>query len=100
MAKTVWPYYFFEVFVLGTIWAAGTWRREDGIARLFLAPVAISMLGMVAEIGSLNGLAPAGVQVEGVAMFFMLGLLMVWIVWRAQERHPRFQPAAAKASVN
>jgi hypothetical protein len=100
LAKTVWPYYFFEVFVLGTIWAAGTWRRKDGFARLFVAPGAISALGLVAEIGSLNGLAPAGVRVEGVAMFFMLGLLMVWIVWRAQERHPRFQPAAAKASVN
>ncbi len=84
LAKTVWPYYFFEVFVLGTIWAAGTWRREDGIARLFLAPVAISTLGMVAEIGSLNGLAPASVRVEGVAMFLMLGLVMVWIIWGAR----------------
>jgi hypothetical protein len=88
LAKTVWPYYFFEVFVLGTIWAAGTWRREDGIARLCLAPVAISALGLVAEIGSLHGLAPAAVRVEGVAMFFMLGLVMVWILWGARGAAP------------
>jgi hypothetical protein len=84
LAKTVWPYYFFEVFVLGTIWAAGTWRRDNGIARLFLAPVAISTMDLVAEVSSPNGLAPAPVQVEGVAMFLMLGLVMVWIIWRAR----------------
>ena len=83
LAKTVWPYYFFEVFVLGTIWAAGTWRREDGIARLFAVPLAISTLGLVAEVSSPNGLALTPVPVEGVAMFLMLGLVMAWIIWGA-----------------
>lgn len=83
LAKTVWPYYFFEVFVLATIWAAGTWRQEDGIGRLLLAPMAISASCIVAEISSPNGLAPATAPLEGVAMFFMLGLLMVWTIWKA-----------------
>ena len=84
LAKTVWPYYFFEVFVLATIWVAGAWRQEDGIARLIAVPIAISTLAIVADITSpFGGLAPAPVRVEGVAMFFLLGLLMVWIVWEA-----------------
>jgi hypothetical protein len=82
LAKTVWPYYFFEVFILGTIWAVGTWRREYGFASLLLAPMAISIMGMVAEVGSLNGLPPESVRLEGVGMFLMLGLVMAWIAWR------------------
>jgi hypothetical protein len=84
LAKTVWPYYFFEVFVLATIWVAGTWRQADGIARLVMAPIAISTLAIVADITSpFGGLAPAPVRVEGAAMFSLLGLLMVWTVWEA-----------------
>ena len=84
LAKTVWPYYFFEVFVLATIWVAGTWRQEDGIARLVMAPIAISTLAIVADVTSpYGGLAPAPVRVEGVAMFFLLGLLVVWTIWEA-----------------
>ena len=84
LAKTVWPYYFFELFVLATVWAAGTWRQEDGIARLLLAPTAISTLGIVAEISSPTGFVPAPVRIEGLAMFVMLGLLMVWTIWEAR----------------
>jgi hypothetical protein len=97
LAKTVWPYYFFEVFVLATIWVAGTWRREDGVARLVMAPAAISTLAIVADITSpYGGLAPAPVRVEGVAMFFVLGLLMVWMVWEAggMASAPRASSAA------
>jgi hypothetical protein len=83
LAKTVWPYYFFEVFVLATIWAIGTWRREVGIARLLLAPMSISTLSVVAEIYSPIGLAPASFRIEDVAVFLMLGLLMVWTIWEA-----------------
>ena len=98
LAKTVWPYYFFEVFVLATIWVAGTWRRENGTARLVLAPIAISMLDVVAEISSPNGLAPATLRVVDVAMFFMLGLLMVWIVWPAARLTSDCNPAINPSS--
>jgi hypothetical protein len=102
LAKTVWPYYFFEVFAFGTIWAAGSWRRQYGFARLLVAPIAISVMGMLAEVGSLNGLPLASVRLEGVAMFLMLGLVTVWIAWRGAgaqlersgaERDPGMSPA-------
>jgi hypothetical protein len=86
LAKTVWPYYFFEVFVLAAIWAAGTWRQEDGIVRLLLAPTAIVTLSAAAEITSPYGLTPAPVRVEGVAMFVLLGLFVVWTIWKAGGR--------------
>jgi len=101
LAKTVWPYYLFEVFVLATIWVAGTWRQEDGIARLVVAPITISTLAIVADVTSpYGGLAPAPAQVEGVAMFFLLGLLMVWTIWEAgrMASAPRASFAADSSS--
>jgi len=83
LAKTVWPYYLFEVFVFGTVWAFGRWKPADGVVRLVLAPLAISVFGMVAEVGSETGLAPRLVQLEGAGMFAMLGLTAVWILWVA-----------------
>jgi hypothetical protein len=99
LAKTVWSYYFFEVFVFGTIWVVGTWRSENRLARLVVAPLAISALGVVAELSSPNGLALVPVPVEGVAMFLILGLLMIWIIWmsRAADPVPRKEPLAAVA---
>jgi len=84
-AKTVWPYYFFELFVLATIWTAGRWRTADGPVRLLLAPLAICVMGMVAEIGSSPGLGPHLVAVEGGGMFVMLGLLAIWMAWWARR---------------
>jgi hypothetical protein len=83
LAKTVWPYYFFEVFVLGTIWVGGTWRREHGVVSLVLPPLAITTMGLIAEVGSLSGLPLAQVRAEGVGMFLMLVLVMAWTTWRA-----------------
>lgn len=81
LAKTVWPYYLFEVFVFGTVWAFGRWKPADGVVRLVLVPLAISVFGMVAEVGSEQGLATRLVQLEGAAMFAMLGLTAAWILW-------------------
>jgi hypothetical protein len=81
LAKTVWPYYLFEVFVFGTVWAFGRWRPADGAVRLVFLPLAISVFGMVAEVGSEQGLPTRLVQLEGASMFAMLGLTAAWIVW-------------------
>jgi hypothetical protein len=81
LAKTVWPYYFFEVFVFGTVWAFGRWKPVDGVVRLVFLPLAISVFGMVAEVGSEQGLATRLVQLEGASMFVMLGLTAAWNVW-------------------
>jgi hypothetical protein len=83
LAKTVWPYYFFEMFTFGTVWAFGRWKPADGLVRLALAPVAISTFGMVAEIGSVQDMPAVLVGIEGSAMFAMLGLTAAWILWIA-----------------
>jgi hypothetical protein len=89
LAKTVWPYYLFEVLVFGTVWSAGTWRPEHGVVRLVLLPLAISVDGLIAEIGSEQNLALTYVQLEGAAMFVMLSLTLGWLLWLATR-----EPAA------
>jgi hypothetical protein len=89
LAKTVWPYYMFEVFVFGTVWAFGRWQAADGVVRLVFVPLAISVFGMVAEVGSEQGLATRLVQLEGASMFAMLSLTAAWIIWRSNERAVR-----------
>jgi hypothetical protein len=80
LAKTVWPYYLMEVYVFGTIWAIGRWRREHGLFALVFAPAAITALGMLAEYGSTPGLQAGPVEVEGVAMFILLGGWMLYVL--------------------
>ena len=88
-AKTVWPYYLFEVFVFGTIWAAGTWRMAYGIIRLVLPPLALTIFVLIAEIGSATNLPLSLVRTEGAAMFVMLGITLAWTLWFATR-----EPAA------
>jgi len=71
----------FEVFVFGTVWAFGRWKPADGVVRLVFLPLAISIFGMVAEVGSEQGLATRLVQLEGASMFAMLGLTTAWVIW-------------------
>jgi len=91
LAKTVWPYYFLEVYVLGSVWAFGTWRARDGALRLVLVPIAVSVFGLIAEIGSEQYLPLPLVRIEGAAMFAMLAPLIVWIMWFT--RRERATPA-------
>ncbi|MFI5282955.1 MAG: hypothetical protein ACHQ0J_07480 [Candidatus Dormibacterales bacterium] len=84
-AKTVWPYYFFELFVLATIWTFGRWRRADGPVRLALAPIAITILGMIAELGPIPGQGTRLVAAEGGGMFVMVGLTAIWLAWMARR---------------
>ncbi|HZQ49274.1 MAG TPA: hypothetical protein VFB69_03100 [Candidatus Dormibacteraeota bacterium] len=88
-AKTVWPYYFVEVFIFGTVWAFGRWQVTESPVRLGLLPLAVSTFGLVGEIGSEEGLAQNLVQVEGVAMFTMIALTMLWAAWVAGEPRER-----------
>jgi hypothetical protein len=80
LAKTVWPYYLMEAYVFATVWAFGRWKADDGLVALLMAPIAISVLGLLAEFGSTPGLRPGPVAVEGVTMFVLLGAWMVWTV--------------------
>lgn len=85
LAKTVWPYYFMEAFVFATVWAVGRWKKGDNLLSVFLPPVIICGLGLIAEIGS-DQTAPARVvAVEAGAMFVMLSAWMLWVA-RAAAR--------------
>ncbi len=83
LAKTVWPYYFLELYILGCVWAFGTWRTQHGVVRLVLLPIAVSVFGLIAEIGSEQYLPLTLVRIEGAAMFVMLALMIAWILWFA-----------------
>jgi len=98
LAKTVWPYYFLEVYVLGSVWAFGTWRTRDGPVRLVLLPIAVSVFGLIAEIGSEEHLPLPLVRIEGAGMFVMLALLIAWIIWFAGRR-PAAPAGIATAAV-
>jgi hypothetical protein len=86
LAKTVWPYYLLEAYVFGTVWAFGRWKRADGWVALLLAPVAISLLGVLAEFGSTPDLQQRPVAVEGVTMFVLLSAWMLWTTRLAGRR--------------
>jgi len=83
LAKTVWPYYFLVLYILGSVWALGTWQPQDGVVRLVLLPIAVSVFGLIAEIGSEQYLPLTLVRIEGAAMFVMLALMIAWIMWFA-----------------
>jgi hypothetical protein len=86
LAKTVWPYYFLEVYVFTTIWAASQTGRAGRKRRLLLPPIVVSGLGLLAEGGVTPGISSATVRAEGVAMFVLLGGAMFWLA--AAGRRP------------
>ena len=89
LAKTVWPYYFAEVCLFGTIWAFGRWQVSEGPVRLALLPIAISTFGLIAELGTEDGLTSIQIAQEGGAMFVMGTLTALWVGWLAAEPRPR-----------
>ena len=98
LAKTVWPYYFLELYILGSVWAFGTWRPQDGVVRLVLLPIAVSVFGLIAEIGSEQYLPLTLVRIEGAAMFASLALMIAWIMWFA-TREPAPPAGIANTAV-
>jgi hypothetical protein len=89
LAKTVWPYYFAEVCLFGTIWSFGRWKVTERPIRLALLPIAVTTFGLIAELGTEDGLAPNLVSLEGGAMFVMVTLTALWVAWLAAEPRPR-----------
>ena len=53
------------------------------MVRLVLLPIAITVFGLIAEIGSEQYLPLTLVRIEGAAMFAMLALMIAWIIWFA-----------------
>jgi hypothetical protein len=87
LAKAVWPYYFFEVYVFTAIWVLG--RRAP--TRLLVSAVTLGVvvaLGLLAEVGSTTGLSLPLVRLEGTVMFLVLAVAMGLFVARASRPAP------------
>jgi hypothetical protein len=78
LAKTMWPYYLVEVYVLTLVWLAG--RRGALSAAARYAPAAlVTALAAVGEIGVLANQSQTLIRVEALFMVVVLGGLTVWI---------------------
>jgi len=75
LAKTVWPYYFLEVYVFSAIWALG--RARASKAALISPLVVVSALGLFAEVGSAPNQSESLVHLEAGVMFGLLGAAML-----------------------
>jgi hypothetical protein len=80
LAKTVWPYYFFEVYVLGSTWALARGGAE-GAALRWLAIALLAVTALMAEVGATSGVPLALDRLEAVAGFLLLGAA-AWIILR------------------
>jgi hypothetical protein len=75
LAKTVWPYYFLEVYVFSAVWALGRARASKP---MLIAPLlVVSALGLFAEVGSTPHQTESLVRLEAGAMFGLLAAFMV-----------------------
>ena len=94
LAKTVWPYYFFEVYVLGSTWAlAGT-----GAATLrWLAVALVAVSALMAEVGATHGVPVAVDRIEGVMGFLILGGA-AWTVLHLAGAPPRVETSCGPRS--
>jgi len=79
LAKTVWPYYLLDVYILATVWALGSWHRRTvrGMRVAWLVPALITGCGLTAELGVTATLAPVWRRAESAGMFITLASLAV-----------------------
>jgi hypothetical protein len=83
LAKTVWPYYFLEVYVFTAVWALGRARASK---LMLISPlVVVSGLGLFAEVGSTPDQSDALVHLEAGAMFALLAASMLIAVTMASR---------------
>ncbi len=96
LAKTVWPYYFLEVYIFSAVWALG--RRGSTWLALVAPLVAVSTLDQLAEVGSATHQTPTLVHAEGLGMFLLLGGAMAWLVVVSGRRMEPALPELAGSS--
>jgi hypothetical protein len=84
LAKTVWPYYFLEVYIFTAVWALG--RPNTRWTALVAPLVVVSALDQLAELGSAPQQTAALIHAEGVGMFVLLGAAMAWLVVLSSRR--------------
>ena len=90
LAKSVWPYYFFDAYIFGTVWWLG---QVDPLA--FGRRLNAAAIPLIASVGTLlteyeMGFGPGPIRLrEGVAMGVVLAVLTVALTIRLRRRGPQ-----------
>ncbi len=90
LAKSVWPYYFFDAYVFGAVWWLG---QVDPLA--FGRRLNAAAIPLIASVGTLlteyeMGFGPGPIRLrEGVAMGVVLAVLTVALTIRLRRRGPQ-----------
>jgi hypothetical protein len=79
LAKTVWPYYFVEVYVFTAVWAFTRRGRPRGRLWRVIPLLGLTGLGILAEAGATQDLPLFVVRLEGAAMFVLLAGAILWM---------------------
>jgi hypothetical protein len=93
LAKTVWPYYYFEVYVFAATWALAAGRPGRRLLP-WVAAALVAVAGMMAEVGATRGVPPAVDRLEAVAAFVACGVAVL-VMLRPGPRSPTHGPAHA-----
>ena len=80
LTKTLWPYYFFELFVLTTVFS---FSSPGPLLHSRLPPLYACVLGLLAEVGSTPFQRDSIISLEGAAMFVLLLAFIAWLVHAA-----------------
>jgi len=88
-AKTVWPYYYFEIYILAVLWAA-----SRSALTATAAPVVVVGLGLLAELASAPGQLRSIVVAEGLLAAAVL-LCLALAATMVRPRPPLPSAAAA-----
>ena len=72
LAKTVWPYYYLEVYVLGSTWAMSQ-PGQRSVAWRWVAMGLVAVTALMAEVGATRGIPDSIDRLEGIAGFLLLG---------------------------
>jgi uncharacterized membrane protein len=89
LAKTVWPYYFVEVYVFATIWAFARPGTPAGRLWRVIPVLALTGMALLAEGGVTANLPLSLIRLEGTTMFVCLGGGMLWVARLAVRPRPR-----------
>ena len=90
LAKSVWPYYFFDAYVFGAVWWLG-----QAYPLAFGRPLIAAAIPLIASVGTLlteyeMGFGPGPIRLrEGVAMGVVLAVLTVALAIRLGRRRPQ-----------
>jgi ABC-type Fe3+-siderophore transport system permease subunit len=97
LVKTLWPYYFFGVFVFASIFFFARYSLSQRRAWLALPPLYVCLLGLLAEVGVSSATPNLLVSLESLAMFLLLLAGCLGVIWVAHRPTSRLAPVPKTA---